>query len=71
MTALQQTLYSCNRCTTTDTMPISSGPADARMRGPAGWMMFLTGIGATETPMHFCPKCAEEFMAFMGEKRDG
>lgn len=65
MTALQQTLFTCNRCNDSDTMPINDGPVERRMAGPAGWMMFATAIGQNQPPMHFCPKCASEFIAFM------
>jgi hypothetical protein len=66
MTAQQETLFICNRCRDSTTVPLANGPITTRSAPPEGWVTLWVD-DQTRAPAHLCPPCAFGFNAYMSD----
>lgn len=67
MTAQQETLFMCDRCQDTHTVPLLNGPITTRIMPPEGWLTLWVN-DQTKAAVHLCPPCAFGFTAYMRDR---
>jgi hypothetical protein len=67
MTAQQETLFWCDRCKDTYTVPLHNGPVATRIKPPDGWLALWLDE-PTRPAVHLCPPCAFGFNAYLQDR---